>query len=82
VRVCFHLFLSSYMEENWVCIYSTIALYQAYIAKDVLLENEIDAVIINKQDSNYLFGSLEVYVERDNAIKAKHMLRNIDFENA
>ncbi len=66
------------MEKNWICVYSTNTAYRAEIAKDVLTENEIDAVIINKQDSNYMFGLLEVYVERDNAIKAKHLLRDID----
>ena len=48
------------------------------MAKDLLEENDINAVIINKQDSNYLFGSLEIYVERDNAIRGKHFLRNLD----
>ncbi len=66
------------MEKNWVCIYSTNTSYRAEIAKDLLDENDIDAVIINKQDSNYLFGQVEVYVERDYAIRAKHILRNID----
>jgi hypothetical protein len=70
------------MEDNWVCIYSTDALYQAHIAKSLLFDNEIDAVIINKQDSNYLIGALEVYVERNDAIKAKHILKNIDSQNA
>jgi hypothetical protein len=66
------------MEKNWVCIYSTNTAYQAEIIKDVLNENDIDAVIINKQDSTYLFGSLEIYIERDNAIRGKHLLDDID----
>jgi hypothetical protein len=69
------------MEENWACIYSTDTLYQAHIARDLLLENDINAVIVNKKDSIYLVGSAEVYVERDNAIRAKHLIRNIDFNN-
>ncbi len=65
------------MEKNWVCIYTTQVSYLAEIAKDLLHENEIDAVIINKQDMNYHFGVLEVYVERDNAIRGKHLLKDI-----
>jgi hypothetical protein len=65
------------MEKNWICIYSTEASYLAEIAKDLLQENEIDAVIINKQDMNYHFGILELYVERDNAIRSKHLLKDI-----
>jgi hypothetical protein len=66
------------MEKNWVCIFSTNVSYKAEIARDLLTENEIEAVIINKQDSNYHFGLLELYVERDNAVRSKHLLRNLD----
>ena len=66
------------MEKNWVCIYNTSTSYLAEIAKDLLHEEDIDAVIINKKDSNYQFGILEIYVERDNAIKAKHILADIN----
>jgi hypothetical protein len=67
-----------HMEKNWVCIYSTTFTYQAEIIKDLLDTNDIDAVIINKQDSTYLFGTLEIYVERDNTIRSKHLLNNVD----
>ena len=66
------------MEKDWVCIYTTTKKHLAEIAKDVLLENEIDAVIIDKQDSNYLFGLLEVYVIRDHAIRSKHFLKELE----
>jgi len=66
------------MEKNWICIYSTSTLYIAEMAKDLLHEEEIDAVIINKKDSNYQFGVLEIYVERNNAVKAKHVLADIN----
>jgi hypothetical protein len=66
------------MEKNWVCIFTTNTPYQAEIVKDLLSASDIDAVVINKQDSNYLFGSLEIYVERDHAIRGKHILSNID----
>ena len=65
------------MEKNWVCIFTTKVSYLAEIAKDLLHENEINAVIINKQDINYHFGVLEVYVERDHAIRGKHLLKDI-----
>jgi len=66
------------MEKNWVCIYNTSTIYLAEIAKDLLYEEEINAVILNKKDSNYQFGILEIYVERNNAIKAKHILKNVN----
>jgi hypothetical protein len=66
------------MEKNWVCIYSNNAMYTAEIARNILTENNIDAVVINKKDSNYLFGAFEIYVERDNAIRAKHLLESME----
>ncbi|MBA7517624.1 hypothetical protein ES705_09678 [subsurface metagenome] len=77
-KIPYHFVLYSYMEKNWVCIYKTDAAYRAEIAKDLLQEKNIDAVIINKKDSNYLFGILEIYVERSIAIRAKHILKSID----
>ena len=66
------------MENNWVCIYSTSILFNAEMAKEILFENSIASVIINKQDSTYLFGFLEIYVERDHAVRAKHILQKAE----
>ncbi len=64
--------------ENWVNIYSINKAYLAEMAKEVLEENSIESVIINKQDSVYLFGEIELYVHPDNVIKAKHILKDFD----
>ena len=45
----------------------------------LLQAQEINAVIINKQDSSYLFGEAELYVPQDEVIRAKRIL---DEENA
>ena len=66
------------MNENWVVIYSTSKPWQAEIAKQVLEDNGIEAVVINKQDSSYLFGEAEVYVDICNIEKAKELTKNID----
>ena len=39
------------MEENWVKVFSTSFLAQAEINKAMLIENEVDAVVLNKLDS-------------------------------
>ncbi len=66
------------MDKNWIKIYSTGVSYKAELLKGLLLENEIEAVIINKKDSAYLFGELELYVQLDDVIKAKHILNAFD----
>ena len=62
------------MDKNWVKIFSTSESYKAEIHKGLLLENDIEAVIINKKDSAYLFGELELYVHVDNVLKAKRII--------
>ena len=62
------------MDKNWVKIFSTSAHYKAELLKGLLLENDIEAIIFNKQDSAYLFGELELYVHMDNAIKAQRLI--------
>lgn len=53
-------------------------MYKAELLKGLLVENEINAVIINKKDSAYLFGEVELYVTINDAVKAKHLITQID----
>ncbi|MGE0076773.1 MAG: DUF2007 domain-containing protein [Bacteroidales bacterium] len=66
------------MDENWTVVFTTNKPWQAELAKQVLEENDIAAVIINKQDSSYLIGEAEVYVENNVLEKAKELTKNID----
>lgn len=62
------------MPENWGVIYSTNQLYDAEMVKDMLTDNFIECVIMNKQDSTYGFGELELYVPTDQVFKAKQLI--------
>ncbi len=67
------------MEENWVSVFSTRQAYMAEIVKQVLQQNNIISVIINKRDSIYnTIGDIEVYVDRDKLIKAKSIIETIE----
>jgi hypothetical protein len=66
------------MDKDWVKIYSTDVNYKAELLRGLLFENNIEAVIINKKDSSYLFGELELYVSTDDVIKAKHIITTQD----
>jgi len=37
----------------------------------VLEDLEIESVVVNKKDSAYLFGEIELYVHADNVLKAR-----------
>ena len=65
--------------KDWVCIYTSQKLQDAEMTKGILSFNEINSVVINKQDSSYnMFGSFEVYVNRDDVVKAKFILKEND----
>ena len=40
----------------------------------LLADNEIESIIMNKQDSAYLFGEIEVYVSPADAFKARQLI--------
>ena len=56
-------------------ILSTNNLNKAEIIKQMLEENNIDVVILNKQDSSYLmFGDIEIYIKKEQEQQAKNLL--------
>lgn len=66
------------MEKDWVVVFETTMDFQAEIAKEVLENNEINAVILNQHDSSYTtFGPIEVYVHKDNQEKAIELLKEL-----
>lgn len=65
-------------NQNWICVYTVDVLYKAEIMKQVLSDNNITAVVIDKKDSFYKFGNIEVCVQSSNVIRAKHILNKIE----
>lgn len=64
------------MDEQWEVVYICTAEYQAEIIRAILEENEIQSVIINKKDSFYHFGEIEVCVKREDVLKAMNIINN------
>ena len=63
------------MEKNWIKIYSSTNPIEVEILKHILLENNIYAVNINQQDSSYLmFGTIDLYIKRDNQKEAFQLM--------
>ncbi len=66
------------MEKDWEIAKVFIKLYLAEIAKEVLADNNIESVIINKKDSSYQsFGDIELYVNKNNIEKAKELIKEV-----
>lgn len=66
------------MPGKNVIVYTTNQLYQAEMLKNILADHGIFSFIINKQDSNYHFGDIEVYVNQDDVIRAKMLIEKFE----
>lgn len=65
------------MEKGWVKAYETALPYQANIIQTMLTDNDIEAVIINKQDSALVsIGKQEVYVPEEKLLRALQLINN------
>jgi len=62
------------MEKGWIKIFTSTNFYPAEIVKQMLIENSIDAVLINKQLSGYNIGSVEVYIHQEDFSKAVELM--------
>lgn len=66
------------MSSDLVHIYSLAKPYRAELVKQMLADFNISAFLVNKQDSAYKFGEIEVYVSRDDVIRAKMLIREFE----
>ena len=66
--------------QGWFMLYSTKNYLEANIIKGKLEENNIRAVILNKQDTNYVsIGEIELYVPVHLKDIAVHLIDNTLF---
>ncbi len=66
--------------EGWICVYSSNKPHEIEYLKVLLAENSIKAVEVNKLDSAYLFGDIELYVSAEDAFNAKQLISNLESE--
>ena len=67
------------MFDNWVIIYSSDQLYEVEMVRNYLNDHGIECVVMNKKDSAYMFGDIEVYVPTVDAFSAKQLI--LDFKS-
>ena len=68
------------MEEQFVLITTAADVYEAEIIRGLLEENGIEVSVINKKDSEFLIGEVEIYVTRPQVALANEVLNQIDEE--
>lgn len=67
------------MEPNLVHIFSSGQPYRAEMVKQMLTDHNIQSFLVNKQDSAYKFGEVELYVNRDDVIRAKKLIHEFKY---
>jgi hypothetical protein len=62
------------MSTEWVIVFTTNQAYEAEMVKVILTDHEIECYVVNKQDSAYLIGDIEVYVSTEMSFQAKQLI--------
>ncbi len=66
------------MTNDWKKVYTSQNSLKSEIVKQVLVDNEIEAVVLNKQGYPYNIGEVEVYVNPTNYEQALKVIENGD----
>jgi hypothetical protein len=67
------------VEANLIHIFSSGQPYKTEMARQMLTDHNIQSFLVNKQDSAYKFGVVELYVNRDDVIRAKKLIQEFDY---
>jgi len=59
------------MDSHWQQVYITDKIHRAEIVRSILDDNQIASVIVDKRDSSYLVGDIELYVRPEDVILSK-----------
>ena len=65
------------MENEWVAIAGYTDDIRSQVAVERLQTNGIEAVAVDKRDSFYKFGEIEIFVHRDNILIAKEIIKDL-----
>jgi len=66
------------MEDSWKKVYSSGNPVHIDILQNLFLEKDIKSVFVNKQDSSYLFGEIELYVKQTDILQARQIIRKFE----
>ena len=64
------------MTNKRIAVYTTNKLFEAEMIKQYLSDHNIVAFILNKMDSAYHFGEIEILVPGDDVIRSKKLIED------
>lgn len=65
------------MEKDWKKVYTGTNFYKVELIRQVMEDRQISAVVMNKQDSSYKFGQIELYVHEKDVDGAKEIIEEM-----
>jgi cell division protein FtsN len=66
------------MENEWVKLTTVDNMAEAEMVRGMLAENGIESNIMNKEDSSFLIGYVQIFVSEDKLQKAKTLIHGED----
>ncbi|MBD1421117.1 putative signal transducing protein [Sphingobacterium chuzhouense] len=68
------------MEKGWIKIQTYTDAIRGEIDKQMLDENGIPAVLLNKQDSSFMFGKIDLFVNENDFEQAQRLIQENESE--
>jgi hypothetical protein len=62
------------MSNDWVRIYTSNDFYKSEIVRQILVDHEMEAVLLDKQGFPYKIGEVEVYVHHNHFQEALEII--------
>jgi hypothetical protein len=62
------------LEGKWIQVFSSSDAFKVEVIKGLLTEHHIECVVVNKKDSLYLVGEVELYVNVEDAFQANQLI--------
>lgn len=66
------------MTNDWTKVFTSQDAMKAELVKQILIENNIEAVILDKKGHPYPIGEVEVYVQPEHALDANAIVGQSD----
>lgn len=65
-------------EPRWTNVFTTNQSFEAEMLKGCLLSEGIECIALDKRDSAYLFGEIELLVPASDVIRAKQIIASLE----
>lgn len=64
------------MDKDWRLVYSTDKVYEAEMIRGFLESAGLDSIVLNRRDSSFLLGDIDIYVSPEQEEQALSIIKN------